>query len=190
MEENKTNVTENENPTVTNEPKETPIDYEAEYLRLTAENKKLKSTADKNASEAADFKKKWKATLDENQQANLAKEEAEKAMREELEALRRESSVSKFEKQFLAMGYSAELATKAANAQIDGDLDTLLGVQSSFIEQIKKNVKAENTKNMPTPPISNDAETSITQEQFDNLSMKEQVEFKNKYPELFKKFTE
>ena len=78
MEENKTIVTENENPTVTNEPKEAPIDYEAEYLRLIAENKKLKSTADKNASEAADYKKKWKATLDENQQANLAKEEADK----------------------------------------------------------------------------------------------------------------
>lgn len=189
MEENKTNVTEVETPVVA-ETKEEKIDYEMELAKAMAEIKKLKSTADKNASEAADYKKKWRSTLDEQQQANLAKEEADKAMREELEALRRESSVSKFEKQFLAMGYSAELATKAANAQIDGDLDTLLGVQSSFIEQIKKNVKAESTKNMPTPPISNDAETSMTQEEFDKLTVREQVEFKNKYPELFKKFTE
>lgn len=190
MEENKTIVTENENPTVTNEPKEATIDYEVEYLRLIAENKKLKSTADKNASEAADYKKKWKATLDENQQANLAKEEADKAIREELETLRRESSVSKFEKQFLALGYSAEMATKAANAQIDGDMETLLGVQSAFIEQIKKNVTAEKVKNMPVPPMSNDSETSMTQEDFDKLTIREQIDFKNKYPELFKKFTE
>ena len=185
--ENENTVTEN----VQTEPvAEQKIDYEAEFMRLTAENKKLKATADKNASEAADYKKKWRSTLDDAQQANLAKEEADKAMREELELLRKERDLSKAEKSFIALGYSTEMATKAAQAQIDGDFEALLDVQKSFIEQITKNVKAEQTKNMPTPPISNDSETSMTQEQFDNLTLAEQVEFKNKNPELFKKFME
>ena len=43
---------------------------------------------------------------------------------------------------------------------------------------------------MPVPPMSNDSETSMTQEDFDKLTIREQIDFKNKYPELFKKFTE
>lgn len=187
-----TNVTDNTNTNtpVTEKETEQKVDYEAELAKAMADIKKLKAIADKNASEAADFKKKWRSTLDEQERLNLEKEEADKALREELETLRRERDFSKTEKQFLSVGYSAELASQAAQAQLEGNLDKLLEVQKKYIEQVTKGIVAEQTKNMPTPPISNDSETSMTQEEFDKLTVREQVEFKNKFPELFKKYTE
>lgn len=176
------------NPTpVENEPKdETPkIDYEAELAKAMAEIKKLKAASDRNASEAADYRKKWKATLDENQQAQLAKDEAEKAMREELEALRRESAVSKHEKAFLAIGYSAELAAQAAQATVEGNADALISTQKAFIEAERKKVMAEMTKSMPTPPISNGATALVTKEQFENMTMFERAELYQKDKALY-----
>lgn len=175
----------------TNAPTETAptVDYQAELAKAMAEVKKLKAVADKNASEAADFKKKWKATLDETAQANLAKEEADKAIMEELNALRRESAVSKTEKEYLSMGYEPELATRAAVATYENNVEELVAVQKAVIESFRKSITAELTSKMPTPPISNSGEAAITQEQFDKMTVAEQVELKNKNPELFKKFT-
>lgn len=188
MAEELQNAVETAENTGAEQPTEQKIDYEAEVTKLMAEVKKLKATADKNASEASEYKKKWKASLDETQQANLAKEEADKAMREELEMLRKESTVSKYAKNYLAMGYSEELANQASIAQFDGDTDALFSIQKKVMEQLQKDIKAELTKSMPTPPISNDGGTSMTQEQFDKLTLAEQVDLKNKNPELFKKF--
>lgn len=190
MEENKNTETQATEVKETAETKAPEIDYEAELAKAMAEIKKMKATADKNASEAAEYKRKWKSSLDETQQANLAKEEADKALREELEALRRESSISKMEKSFIALGYSEEMANKAANAQIDGDTDTLFNIQKAVMEQLTKTIKADLTKQMPIPPVSNDSSVGMTQEQFDKLTLSEQVEFKHKNPELFKKFTD
>lgn len=87
-----------ENTETTPAPAEPTVDYQAELAKAMAEVKKYKAVADKNASEAADYKKKWKATLDETQQANIAKEEADKALMDELNSLRRDKAISDTEK--------------------------------------------------------------------------------------------
>lgn len=175
--------------TPTPAPAEPAVDYQAELAKAMAEVKKYKAVADKNASEAADYKKKWKATLDETQQANMAKEEADKALMDELNALRRESAIGKTEKEYLSMGYAPELANRAAVATYENNVDELVAVQKAVIENFRKSITAELTKQMPTPPISNSGEQALTQEQFDRMTIAEQVELKNKNPELFKQFT-
>ena len=81
----------------------------------------------------------------------LAQEKADKEAEKdaELNRLRRESAVSKFEKNFLTLGYSQELAKKAAEAQFDGDTDTLFLVQSQAQEAILKAKESEWYKNRP-----------------------------------------
>lgn len=148
------------------------IDYQAEYEKSQAELKKLKAVADKNASEAADYKKKWRATLDENQQASMAKEEAEKAMREELEMLRKERDLTNAEKSYLSAGYPQDLATRMAQATYENNTAEMIAVQKSVIEQMKKTMLAELTNNMSISPISN-GEHVVTKKEFDNMSLQE-----------------
>lgn len=87
------------------------------------------------------------------------------------------------------MGYNPELATRAAVATFENNVNELIAVQKEVIESFKKTITAELTKNMPTPPMSNSGEAGLTQEQFDRMTIAEQVELKNKNPELFKQFT-
>lgn len=163
---------------------ETKVNYEEEYIRLMAENKKLKATVDKSSSEAADYKKKWKATLDENQQKELAKEESDKALREELELLRRERDFGNAEKAFLKLGYAEELASKAAEAQLNGDFDSLMEIQKTHIEKISKDAIAKATKSMAIPPTDNDGKT-ISKEQFDKMSLEERSNLYQKDKDLY-----
>ena len=59
------------------------------------------------------------------------------------------TDASNYEKNFLTLGYSQELAKKAAEAQFEGDTDTLFLVQSQVQEAIVKAKEAEWYKNRP-----------------------------------------
>lgn len=108
-----------------------------------------KSTADKYATEAADFKKKWKATQTEAEQAAQAESERQLHIEEELKALRRTTKVSEFEKNYLKLGYDADTASKIAEATHDGDMDTVFNLQGKFLENKQKAIKADILKDMP-----------------------------------------
>ncbi len=122
---------------------------EEQLQQLRIENAKLKKSQEVAASDAANWKKKYNATLSDAEK--LAQEKADKEAEKdaELNRLRRESAVSKFEKNFLTLGYSQELAKKAAEAQFDGDTDTLFGVQSQAQEAIVRAKEAEWYKKRP-----------------------------------------
>lgn len=122
---------------------------EEQMQQLRIENAKLKKAQEKAATDAADWKKKYNATLSDAEK--LAQEKADKEAEKdaELARLRKESAVSKYEKNFLTLGYSQELAKKAAEAQFDGDTDTLFLVQSQAQEAIVKAKEAEWYKNRP-----------------------------------------
>ena len=108
----------------------------------TGNEEKLKIALSKANAQANEWKKQYKEKLTEAERAEADRAEAEKAMREELETLRREQSVSKLEAQYLAAGYSAEMATASAKASVDGDTATVLRIQTEFIEETKKNLEA------------------------------------------------
>lgn len=137
------------------EPKEEPENgdpqpnLEEQLQQMRIENAKLKKAQEDAATDASNWKKKYNATLSDAEK--LAQEKADKEAEKdaELNRLRRESAVSKFEKNFLTLGYSQELAKKAAEAQFDGDTDTLFLVQSQAQEAILKAKESEWFKNRP-----------------------------------------
>lgn len=137
------------------EPKDEPKNgdpqpsLEEQLQQMRIENAKLKKAQEDAASDAASWKKKYNATLSDAEK--LAQEKADKEAEKdaELNRLRRESAVSKFEKNFLTLGYSQELAKKAAEAQFDGDTDTLFLVQSQAQEAILKAKESEWYKTRP-----------------------------------------
>lgn len=128
---------------------EQQLTVEEQLQQLRIENAKLKKSQEVAASDAANWKKKYNATLSDAEK--LAQEKADKEAEKdaELTRLRRESAISKFEKNFLTLGYSQELAKKAAEAQFDGDTDTLFLVQSQAQEAIVKAKEAEWYRNRP-----------------------------------------
>lgn len=118
-----------------------------------------KNIADKYATEAADFKKKWKAASSEQEQKAIEEAERQAQVEEELKSLRRATKVSEYEKQHLALKYEEAEAKEIAEALYDGDMDTVFRLQKKHEETLQKAIKADLMKQMPTPPSGN--QTSI-----------------------------
>lgn len=114
-----------------------------------------KSLLDKASSEAADYKKKWKAASSEQERKAIEDAEQQAQMQEELKTLRRASKVSEYEKQHLALKYEEKEAREIAEALYDGDMDTVFRLQKKHEEALQKSIKADLMKQMPTPPSGN-----------------------------------
>lgn len=157
------------------------VDFEAEI-------KQLKASLDKASSEAASWKKKYKDTISEAERKALEDAEAATALEERYKALEKENLTYKYTKQYMGLGYTEEMAEQAAKAQIEENHDAMFKIQSQFLEMKRKEFKASILKGIPSAPTGQEA-PQMTKEEFSKLSYKETVEFKQKYPEMFKEFT-
>lgn len=145
-----------------------------------------KETADKYASEAADFKKKYKDLLSDEQRKQQEQDETFEDMKSELEQLRKEKKISEHTTNLIKLGYDEESAKKAAQATIDGDFSTVYELQSKFIADTKKNVQSEILKGTPAPNVGDENnEQGITVEKFKKMSLREKQDLKDKSPEIF-----
>lgn len=126
-----------------------------QVAQLKVQNAKLKKANDKATSEAASYKKQLREKQTAEEIALQEKAEKEAEREEQFKKLLRENTITKFEKNFLALGYPADLAAKAAAAQCDNDTDELFSIQQTFIEEKEKTMKADWMKSMPNPPAGN-----------------------------------
>lgn len=129
--------------------KPTTTSVEEQMQQLMVENAKLKRAMDKASSEAADFKKKYNATLSEKEQADMAKAEEQARRDERLAELERENSIHKFTESYLDLGYDKESAIAAATAQVDNDVDTLFKLQKKVIDERVLAKEQELIKDIP-----------------------------------------
>jgi len=158
-------------PTTENEPT-TAVDAEEQLQKLLVENAKLKRAMDKASSEAADYKKKYNATLSEKEKADLEKAEAQAARDLRLAELERENSIHKFTEQFLDLGYDKASAIEAATAQVDGDVDALFKLQKKVIDEKVLAKEQEMYKSIPRAKTGTYA--SMTKEQIMAISDREE----------------
>lgn len=149
------------------------------FNEMMIENAKLKRLSDKNSSEAADWKKKYRSTQSEKEVLDAEKAEAEAMKDERLKELERKDKIHDFTESFMDLGYSKEDAKKAATAQVDGDTEVLLALQKEFT---KAQVEAEKQKilsEMPQPNIGvGGTGKQYTKEEFDRMSMQKRTELK------------
>lgn len=122
---------------------------EEQMQQLMVENAKLKRAVDKSSSEAADYKKKYNATLSEKEQADMAKAEEQARRDERLAELERENSIHKFTEQYLDLGYDKESAIAAATAQVDNDVEVLFKLQKKVIDEKVLAKEQELIKDIP-----------------------------------------
>lgn len=180
MAENETKVEE----TTVEETKveETNPDLEAANREIV----KLKALISKANSEAADNKRKLREKMSEEEKNKAALEEQQASMMAELEALRKEKTLSTYTSQFMTSGFDSELATVGANALVDGDMTKFFATLKSYTDNIKKSAIADAMANQSGMTNGQAAQT-ITQEQFNAMSLSERVELFNKDKDLYNK---
>lgn len=111
-----------------------------------------KEVFDKTASEAAEWKRKHNALLSEEEQARIAREEELNSLRNSVAQMTREKMIAQYKAEYIAMGYSENLAAKSAEAAADGDTATVFANQKAFLEAHDTALKASMLQNTPVPP--------------------------------------
>lgn len=105
---------------------------------LMTEIARLKRQADKASSEAADYKKRWKASLTEVEQASMEKAEKEAAREEEFKELQRKVKINDLTENYVAVGFSPERAKAMAVADYDNDAETRFKIMAEVDAEKKK----------------------------------------------------
>ena len=129
----------------------------------SAEVNNLKEALSKANSQAAEWKRQFREKQTEQERAEAERAEREKAVEEELRTLRRDKTVSGYIAQCLALGYSQELAVRAAEAMADGNTSGIFECQQEFLEVKQKELEAAALNRQPTitsgsPPTAKGAD--------------------------------
>lgn len=125
---------------------------------------KNKAAIDKLTKQNGDLTKSLRAkqTAEEQEAEAKAEQEAQqKAYVEELETYKRTNEA---QKRYALQGMDAEMAAKAAEAEISGDMDALSDIQKQYTAQLLKENDAKWMKQTPQPHAGGQY-SSMTREQ-------------------------
>ncbi len=151
----------------------------------SGEIERLKSALSKSNSENAEWKKKHREALSEEERKAQETADRMKRLEEQNAALLRESGLAKHKAKFLAMGYEESLASDAAEAMVDGDTEKLFSYQQKHQEALEKKIRADALKGTPKP-VPGKGEGAVTLENLRKMSPQERYEFSQKNPEEYK----
>ena len=151
----------------------------------TPEVERLKAALSKSNSENAEWKKKHREALSEEERKAQETADLIKQLQEENATLTRDSNVSKHKAKFLSMGYDDALATDAATAMVDGDTEKLFSYQQKHQEALEKKIRADALKGTPKP-VPDHRNGAVTLEDLRKMSTQERLEFAQKNPDEYK----
>lgn len=114
-----------------------------------------KEQLDKAASEAAEWKRKYNATLSESEQKAAAEAERFSDMEKKLAAMQRRETIGKHVAEYVALGFDRALAAETAEAMADGKMDVVFANMAKHQAARDGNLRAEILKSTPTPPAGN-----------------------------------
>lgn len=100
--------------------------------------KKYKDLLSKANSEAADYKRKLRSTMSEQEQADQAHKEEFERLQARCAELEKSQKLADETNRFLELGYPKELAVESANALVEGNSQALVESQAKFIDMVKK----------------------------------------------------
>ena len=142
----------------TDEPNVEPaVEESADVAELKARIAKLERAKAKSDSEAADWKKKYRATQSAQEVAEAEREEANAAVKQKMAEMERELNVNRLEKSYLGMGFTADEAGRMAVAEADGEVETKMKILAEVDARKKKEYEAEWLKSRPQPSTGSGA---------------------------------
>lgn len=110
---------------------------------------RLKAALSKANSEAAEWKRQYKATLDEAKQKELEAAESRKAELEELEALRKDKRISTYKARLMDAGIDGATADVMATVLPDGVSDDYFAALKTFNANQRKAADVASLNNQP-----------------------------------------
>jgi len=166
-------------------------DLMAELAQLKADAARNKNALDRALKEKGEITKKLreKQTAEEAEAEAKAEAEAQRAERE----AEKDRIIAQYEAKamFAEMGLQGKDLETAINAKIDGDEKTVYSVIVKYFENkyesALKTKESEWLGNRPQVNVGVGESTTLTKEQFDNLSMREKTELYNKDRETYNK---
>lgn len=185
-------TTENQQPNTDGQQNDTPTVEElmTQLASERAEKESYKNKADKASSEAAQYKKELRSKQTAEEQEAEAKAEAEKLQAEKFENMSKELNHMKAVNAYQKVIGDGKDIDSLIEAVTDADHSLIANVIANEVQRQVKEAKAEWLKSRPAINAGGGEESTITQEQFNKMNYHERVEFKNKNPELYKRFTE
>lgn len=109
----------------------------------TDEIDRLVKAKDKANSEAAEYKRKLKDHMSEEEKRVAEEADRIKTIEQENADLKKRIAIADYTSKFIASGLDAEVAAKSAEAAYTGDIDTVIANYNSKIASVKDSVKAE-----------------------------------------------
>ncbi len=155
---------------------------EKHHNEIANERNKLKKRSDELSSENAEYKRKAQEQLSEDEKQKLKYQEMEK----EIASLKRKDSLNTKVNDLMSLGYDKELATKFANAELDGK--STVDYQKQFMEAQLEKQKQELLKKTPNPQQGDPNSSVKTKEDFDKLGYEAQLKLYNEHREIYDKF--
>ena len=196
MEENATNINETEvqetQEQETNEVDTGEQDYIDQIAQLKEELRKTKKEKDQASSDAAKYKKAFRAkqTTEEKEAEEIAErqrlaEEEKESMRKELEHMKAVAAYKSLQEE------TVEMMIEAVSDKDHQAIATILNneVEKAVKEAIKTE-KAKWQKENPPANVGTSEGSTVTKEQFLKMGYKARCDFYEKHPDLYKKYTE
>lgn len=137
----------------------TEVDYKALYEKLTGDYEKLKSANDKTSSEVADYKRRERERMGEEEKAK-----AESAEREEYyKRLEKENAQHRYTAKLSGLIKDPKVLNEVATLMAEGEFDKALEVQNAYLlkqrGELEKEIKADLLKKNPQPNPENGGKT-------------------------------
>lgn len=153
---------------------------------IKSELQKNKDLVSQYSSQIADYKKKEKAKLSDDERIKAENDELIKDLQKKNEELESMIKTTSYVASFMKQGYDEELANESAKALLAGDTEKLFANIEKFNDQLRKKIEADVIKATPRPNDKGKlGNTPMTKEEFQKLSAKERVEWSQKNPEAY-----
>ena len=160
----------------------------AERAKEKVASEKTKTELDKALKKVGELTK----TVRQNMTAQDLEDEAEKERQAqhaaEFARLQEFERKTLAKERYLMQGMDVEMAGKAADAEVSGDMDKLAEIQKQHTETLVKAKEVEWKKSRPPMNAGVEGETSVTLEQFNKWGYAKRAEFKREHPETYKKY--
>lgn len=146
----------------------------AEIARMKVSEQKMKKELDKALKEKGEVTKALRAkqsAAELEDEAKREEEERHQAYVMELEEFKRKTEAKE---RYLMQGMSVEMATKAADAEVSGDMEALTDIQRQHTEATLKAARAEWQKSIPQPNFGTGEYSSMSKK--DILAIKDTAE--------------
>lgn len=152
-----------------------------------AEQAKIKAALDKQMKQNGDLTKQLRSRQSQQEIEDEEKKAAEAEMKEHIASLEAYKRENEAKERYLLQGMDAELAKKAASAEVAGDMDALADIQRQNTDSLLKAKEAEWKKSMPKAHIGDGSYPAMTKEEIMAIEdQEERTKAIAKHLDLFK----